>query len=161
MPFGFLSGIANIMATDSTNTTNKSINREQLKAQQEENQKQRDYDWNKMVAEQDWQQKMYEQYNTPSAMKQQYREAGINPFIQGSNAIGSGISETSPSGGAPSVGSVPSPIPMQSPNLNGIDAFADFLLQKQQVDANVANQHSQALSNYLDMAFKFYQDGNK
>lgn len=48
----------------------------------------------------DWQEDMYNQYSSPSAMVQQYKDAGLNPALMygKGQSIGQGFSTSSPSG---------------------------------------------------------------
>lgn len=154
---GFFDALASIAATDATNTVNQNINNASLGFQKQENAKQRNYDWAKMKAEQQWQQSMYEMYNTPSAMKQMYREAGINPFIAGSNAIGEAMTTNAPTGGAPSVGSVPSMIPMQAPHFAGMD---ESIFSALKVNSEIGNQTSQMFRNLMEAVSTALKDNN-
>lgn len=101
-------------------------------------------DWSSAEADKQrlWEEQMYNQYNSPSAMMSQYREAGINPFLNAE--IGSAMSAD---GGVPSGSSAPSPTQfdvghnIQSAFGSGISA----MLQAQSVDAQSANQQAQGL----------------
>lgn len=85
-----------------TNNTNLQINREQLDAAKEMQQREMDYQtemWNKSNS-----------YNAPSAQMDRYREAGLNPYMMmsGQSAVSADPMN------APS-GSVPSAIPVENP----------------------------------------------
>lgn len=148
----FLSGILG-------NKSNEDINAHQREWQSAENEKSRNFTagensldrgmqnyWNQKSL--DWQEKMWNlqnQYNTPSAMMERYKEAGLNPFLSmasgqsigaGAGAAGSAGSPSVSAGGSHStapMGSVPGAIPMQAPRFD-IDALG--------VSANVANQNA-------------------
>ena len=61
-----------------------------------------------------WEEDMYNQYNSPSAMMQQYKEANLNPFLMANQQqVGQGMSATPASNGSPAhaSGSLPAPAP--------------------------------------------------
>lgn len=83
-----------------------------------------------------WEEQMYNLYNSPSAMKRQYQEAGLNPYLQGSQAIGSPMSGSAPMSGAPSSG---------SPAVSALPPMPDLgrnLIEALGVDASIGNQQA-------------------
>lgn len=71
-------GAGNAISAAKANKRGVKFGREQMKWQSEESQKQRD-----------WQRETYEKYQSPSAMRRQYEEAGFNPYMATGNQIGS------------------------------------------------------------------------
>lgn len=154
---GLINGISSIF----TNKSNADINREQREWQAQQNDLQRKWQagensldrgqqnyWNQRSL--DWQEKMWNlqnQYNSPSAMMQRYKEANLNPYLAQATgnsvgsapagSVGSPSLSASPAGSPSGMGSVPSAIPMQSPRFDFLDALG--------VSASVANQHAQTL----------------
>lgn len=87
---GILGDILGIFGVSSTNKTNKQINA----ANNEFNAKQ-------AQISRDWQEEQYNKYSSPSAMVQQYEDAGLNPALaysggQGNTFTGSTASASSP-----------------------------------------------------------------
>lgn len=94
--------------------------------QQQENQRNRD-----------WQEQMYLQYNTPSAMKQQFKDAGYNPYLMMSqNQMGNGMS-ASPSSG--------SGVAAHGGSLPPGSRLAENYLASIGVQANAANQQAKTV----------------
>lgn len=102
----------------------------------EENQKNRDWQTGEREAQQVWQDQqrvaqnqfsedMYNQYQSPEALVQQYKAAGLNPrlAVDGSGVGNVGASSGS-SGAAPS-GQSPATQPLQPYSLNPVGAFQD------------------------------------
>lgn len=79
---------------------------------------------NQAAIERDWQEKMYNQYESPAAMMRQYQEAGLNPALMYG---GAGSPSPSFSGGSP--GSV-SPSGMLDP----ISAILDLARSRAEID---------------------------
>lgn len=110
---------------------NKNVNK-QIAAQQQENEKNRQY--NLMLAKQQnaWNLEQWNrenQYNDPSAVMSRLRNAGINPALAYSNGVGSFSAASSPSmtAGAPS-----SPVDMSA--LSGKQTIADAVMNGLQMD---------------------------
>lgn len=80
-----LSGIGSIISGNSANKTNLKIMREQNKFNSVEAKKQRD-----------WQESMYNRFQSPSAQSAQYRAAGLNPQLMGiqNGSVGQGATAT-------------------------------------------------------------------
>lgn len=150
-----LSGIGNLFGTKSANDANaeqNAINRQWQSGENKlnrdwqtlENYRSRDFTKGENQVARDWQEKMWNlqnEYNTPSAMMERYREAGLNPFIsgqigQGAGAAGSPASSATAPMGSPGMVGAPSSIPMQAPRF-GLD-FGD-LGNALGVSANIAN----------------------
>ena len=100
-----ISGVMGAQAQESANETNIQLNRENRQ----------------------WQEQMYNKYYSPQAMMQQYREAGLNPYLLGQNSGGVGQSAF-PQSSAPNV--------YPANPMSGLDAGISSLLQSQQVSIN-------------------------
>lgn len=106
---------------------------------------------------QNWQEMMYNKYNSPAALMAQYSAAGLNPFLGASAQMGSPAPSTSPMSSAPS-GGVPS-VP------SGAAATAASTIQPRQIDllaaaqaeSTIGNQHAQT----LETKWRIWEDLNK
>lgn len=107
------------------NQKNRDFNAEQAQISRDfnaaESQKTRDFNSEEARKQRDWEKEMYDYqnvYNSPSAMLQRYKEAGLNPMLvgldgQGTSSVGSGASASaSPASSSPA--SAPSSIPQQA-----------------------------------------------
>lgn len=136
---GLFSSSEQADAQREANATNLQIAKENREWQTQEN-----------LLNRNWQEKMWNaenQYNTPSAMMQRYREAGLNPYLvqkDGSSAIGS-----AGSAGTPSMVSAPNSATVAPVNpysaLSRLGESISLGLQSRSVDANVASQNADAL----------------
>lgn len=103
--------------------------------------------------EQNWQENMYNMYNSPSALRRQYEAAGYHPYLGASSGAsghglqGSPSAPSSPQAQAPSVGSPASYMPDYSLAANGLSDAARMYFDSKVANANAANQSSQALTN--------------
>lgn len=136
---GLFSSSSQADAQREANATNLQIAKENREWQSQEN-----------LLNRNWQEKMWNaenQYNTPSAMMQRYREAGLNPYLvqkDGSSAIGSAGSAGTPSMvSAPNAASVAPVNPYSA--LSRLGESISLGLQSRSVDANVASQNADAL----------------
>lgn len=111
--------VLNFFGTKSTNKTNRQIADANNALQQELWQKEADFTtdmWNKT-----------NEYNTPSAQRERFEEAGINPaFALGNMSSGSAIASSTPSHGA-----LQTPT-MQAPHFDFSSAVDSYMRQKQQ-----------------------------
>lgn len=143
-----VAGTANLVGTLVTNNQNKHIAQDNRNWQSEENERQRQWELEQ------WEREM--QYNSPAAVMERYRAAGINPFL-GQSKIGEGTT-SAPSAPAPQ--GAPNQPSMVAPNFDfvgdGISKALGYLLNKQATEANAANQNALSLSNVADAAQKFY-----
>ena len=119
---GFVNGIGQSEANEANDRLNR-LNRQWMT---EENQKNRD-----------WQEKMWNAqnaYNTPSAMMERYKEAGLNPFLVGNET---GIGQAS-SAGSPSMVGSPTAIEQRPVNpLMGVGPAFNAYLQSKSVDTTL------------------------
>lgn len=97
-----------------------------------------------------WEEEMYNQYNSPSAMMRQYREAGLNPYLAASGQTGQGMGTSAPMQGSGASGVSPAPFNQYQPDLSGLSAIGRDLVQATGVSSQVANQSSQTLKNKLE-----------
>ena len=128
-----------------TNSKQVALAQQQMAQQKEENQLNRD-----------WSEKMWNaqnQYNTPSAMMARYQEAGLNPYLVGSESgVGSAGSPSSPS----MVGQ--GPVPSLTAPMLDLASPIQLALQAKSVDANVANQQSETARNIIASLVSAYKD---
>lgn len=155
---GLTSSIGNIIATGSANRTSKKIARENMQWQSKENQLNRD-----------WQEKMWNaenQYNTPSAMMQRYKQAGLNPYLAGD---GSPTIGAAGSAGTPSMVGAPNMPNIQRADLSGLGAgiasagsnMVSTLLQAKSVDANVMKERAEMAKTLVEGYKEAFQTGGK
>lgn len=152
-----VNGISNLLGTTSTNSANARQNELNRQWQSQENELSRQFTREQdqasryFTAQQnelsrDWQEKMWNlqnQYNTPSAMMQRYKDAGMNPFLSQMAQLGQGAgsagtpasSATAPMSGSAPMSGAPSSIPMVAPRF-------DLSLQDMGIASNIANQHA-------------------
>ena len=163
---GLFSGLGSIFGASSANDTNQLIARENRAWQSGENQLNRDWQTGENDKSRQWQERMWNlqnQYNTPSAMMQRYKDAGLNPFlVNGSPTVGSAGSAGSPSTGSPSMVGAPN-----MPNIQPVNYGAPFAnalslsMQAKQVDANAAAANSQASKDMISSLAQAYKDLGK
>lgn len=148
-----VSGMFGASSQSDANRANLQIARENREWQTKENQLNRD-----------WQEKMWNAenaYNTPSAMRARLQEAGYNPQA----LFGEKIGNTAGSAGSPSMVGSPGAPTMQPVNpMSGLGSIGDSVglyLQAKSVDANAANQRSQAESNIISSLAQAYKELGK
>lgn len=143
---------ANEYTTDETNWMNQRIAKENRDWQSSENEKSRAWEREQWMLE--------NQYNTPAAQMSRYREAGLNPFLAQSE-----IGAAGGSAGSPASVAAPSSIPAQRmdiPNFGSSFAqAAQLALQDKKVNADVANQQAQTMSEVVRAANMLLEDGQK
>lgn len=159
---GVISGLGSIIGSSSANSTNKEIAAENREWQTEENALNRDWQSGENRLSEQWQEKMWNAnnlYNSPSAQMARNLKAGYNPYLLGSNSpASSSLMAGTPAKGSPFMVGAPN-----MPNIQAVDYGAPFrgamqgLLQAKGVDAESANQKSQALRNLIDSAREAYK----
>lgn len=93
---------------------------------------------------------MQNDYNDPLQQVQRLRQAGLNPaFALGQVASGSATSARPIGTGMPSAQQVN----MQAPQFSGLTDAMRYLLERKQVDANVAKTNSETRANNLNFQF--------
>lgn len=152
-----IGGLGSIFGQSSANETNVQLAKENREWQTLENQRNRDWQENQNILSRNWQEKMWNlqnQYNTPSAMMQRYKEAGINPYLVSQDSgLGAAGSAGSPSVGSPSMVGAPN-----MPNIQPVDYGApfsraiDIALRSKAVDADSANQFASSLKSIVSAA---------
>lgn len=105
----------------------------------------------------DWQEQMYNQYQSPSAMMRQYKDAGLNPALMFGNAGSGSIpsASTGPSGASGS-GVSASGSPLQASSSGLIDSLLSIVKLRSEIDninADTAQKRSvttsQDIQNYI------------
>lgn len=154
-----IGGIGSMIGSSNANSTQKEIAADNRQWQSEENQKNRDWQSEQNLLSQNWQEKMWNSqnaYNTPSAMMERNRAAGLNPFLLGSNtpaSVGAAQSVGTPAKGSPSMVGSPSMPNIQSVNYGApFSSLASTLLTAKGVDANAANQKAQSVKSIIEAA---------
>lgn len=140
--------IANMVSNDQNIDLAVYENRKNRQFQDKQNEKARNFEYQMWL--------LNNQYNTPSAQMQRYRDAHLNPFLADQTKIGSGNSEGVPS--APMSASGSAAMPAKVP-ISGIDSPFNYALEQMKVNADVSNQQAQTFNTYMDAALKAYSDG--
>lgn len=166
-----ISSAGNYLSTSASNSANISEgekNREfqsheaalSREWQQYENDRQYEKQKELIGQSQDWQEQMYNKYSSPAAMMEQYKKAGLNPYLAESGQMGSPMSSSSPSQSPGSVGSPGIPSGSQA----HVDAFQlqpIDLLGAVQVSSEVANQHAQTVRQLWETGHFIYEKFGK
>lgn len=93
---------ADIGSAAMTNSANRKLQREAQAWQTSEREASQVYQTSEREAQNKWGEQMYNQYQSPLALANQYKEAGLNPALaSGSGNVGSPTSGAGSSGGAP------------------------------------------------------------
>lgn len=152
---GIASSLFGSSSQQKANETNERIAKENREWQTKENQVNRD-----------WSEKMWQaenQYNTPSAMMQRYKEAGLNPFLVGGQSAGSVGQAGAPN--SPSMVGAPNQPDIRgydyAPLAQGFAAAGNSLLQGIGVNANVANQNANTLLTLSKATDEWMKSGSK
>lgn len=129
--------------------------------QSHENDTNRNWQSSESARAREWERQMYEQYNSPSAMMRQYREAGLNPFLASGGNLGQGIGMNAPMSGSPAAGSPSSMGSGASAAVGyGNPAQIDFgSLAK--VNAEVGSQRAKSVSDYIRAIVDMYKVGGR
>lgn len=92
----------------------------------------------------DWQEDYYNKYSSPSAMVQQFKDAGLNPAMmygRGASVVGGVPSGASPAGGSS----------MQSDLSGLINIIPSIVQMKEMIDNNISQRNvNSALANYYN-----------
>lgn len=113
-----------------------------LHQQEAENERARQFQHSESSLARQWEEQMYNMYNSPSAMMRQYREAGLNPYLAGQDALGSGMSQSAPMSGSGASGLSPGQPPGYMPDFSPIASIGPAFTQALGVMSNVANQEA-------------------
>lgn len=120
-----------IFSTSSANSTNVKLQEQTNKLNYQMFQEQMDYDWTKTQYQSNYMQQLMDRYNEymkPTNLMARYRDAGINPFVAGSSALGQSQTQmptTFPTGGSPSA--VPAETARVNPLLSANDVSSSIL----------------------------------
>lgn len=154
-----IGGIGSMIGSSNANSTQKEIAADNRQWQSDENQKNRDWQSEQNLLSQNWQEKMWNaqnSYNTPSALMERNRAAGLNPFLLGSNtpaSVGAAQSAGTPAKGSLSMVGSPSMPNIQPVNYGApFSSLASTLLTAKGVDANAANQKAQSVKSIVEAA---------
>lgn len=157
------------IAQSNLNADNRDFSREMTEQQnqfnREEAEKARMHQASLLSAEQNWNEFMYNQYQSPSALRRQYEEAGYNPYlVEGSGHVGGSVptGPTAPST-AQAQGSNPFNPQTQVPNYgafaSGLSDAAHMYFNAKQATANTANVNAMALKNIAEAANYLIESG--
>lgn len=105
--------------------------------------------------QQEFDEYMYQQYNSPEALVRQYKEAGVNPNLLGSTSFGTAQSAA----GAPAVNGNGAPLANAAQAVQSLGTaasqFADPALKRSQTRVNVSQEQvNDALTNLYGSEFK-------
>lgn len=129
-----------------------------VKQGQEEAARAREWTSHESELARQWEEYMYNQYNSPSAMMAQYRAAGLNPYLMGSDAPGSAMSSSAPmappGNQAPIVGAPP----QYMPDFSGISQAGNAFMQALGVKANIASQEAMQKKELWSTAWQINRD---
>lgn len=122
----------------------------------------RAYNWR--LTQEQWQHEedMYNKYQSPAAMMQQYREAGLNPALMytgGQATTPPSVSGASGSSNAPTAGSAADAGGMNNP-LEVMMGIVQMLMQGAQVGSGINAQTAKASSDRADANLKQAQEDN-
>lgn len=151
---------------------NKNIDK-QIKAQQEENQKNREYNLMLAQMQNDWSQDQWERendYNLPINQRKRLEDAGLNPDLMYGNGGIQNIGASSPSmtSGAPSSPTDMSPLGQKKTIGDALRDSLNVELQRAQIDnlkadadrKNLDNDVQRELKDFLGLDFKDVEDVN-
>lgn len=122
-----------------------------------QNQTNRDWQSRESAKARQWEQEMYELYNSPSAMMAQYRKAGINPFLVGSSEVGSAMSTSAPISGSPSAGSPSSFSGSAAASSGNVSLGLDLSTAALQ-GAESANARAKSVTEFYRTAIEIYKE---
>lgn len=110
--------------------------------------------------QQDWNERFYQLYNSPSAMRKQLEEAGYHPYLGADSQpnVGGVPVTSAPSSTAASVPSTGNP-PMLPVNANFLSGAVDAYFRAKSINADAANQSAQALSHISDLIPQLHKIG--
>lgn len=145
---------ASALQSNVTANTNSRLGRDYARwavhQQEAENERARMWQHGESDIARRWEEEMYNQYNSPSAMMRQYREAGLNPYLGASGQTGQGMGTAAPMQGPGASGISPASFNQYQPDLSGLSAIGRDLVQATGVSSQIANQQSQTLKNKLE-----------
>lgn len=129
-----------------------------LHQQEAENERARQFQHYESSLARQWEEQMYNLYNSPSAMMRQYKEAGLNPYLAGQDALGSGMSQSAPMSGPGASGLSPGQPQQFVPDWSGLGNAGSAFVQAMGVNAQIANQEArtkdQLWQTYFDIRYR-------
>lgn len=138
LPFisALIGGITSLINGSENRSSQEEENQLNRDWQAEQNSMNRYWQSGESAKARQWEEQMYNLYNSPSAMKRQYQEAGLNPYLAGSQSIGSPMSGSAPMSGSPASG---------SPSVSALPPMPDVgrnLVEALGIDAQIGNQQA-------------------
>lgn len=115
--------------------------------------KARDFSAAQAEQQMDWQEEMYQKYNSLQGKMEQAREAGVNPVYAATGNAVSPMSASGPSVAAPSASGSSS----RGPSADMVGTFLSFSKLKAEIDninAQTRNANAQATNQEIDAAFR-------
>lgn len=148
-----ISGGSGFLGSIVSGLFNTFTNRKNRKVQQEENQKDRDFNADQAQLARNWEEQMYQNYQSPVAQAQQRQQAGLNP-AEGVSSMSVGSGSSASHNGSISPSSYQDPIgPMISQLPSIMESFKQMRLQTKQMETNLE-------SSTLDLQKKALEAGN-
>lgn len=176
MDWGSLAMAAgNTVGTIATGIVNNGIQKATRNWQSEENKLNRNWQSGENAASRsftayenklsrEWQERMWNlenQYNTPSAMMERYREAGLNPYLNA--MVGQGAGAAGPAGTPATSSSAPmgSPSMVGSPSVIPFGDLGSGFTNALGVSANIANQSAKTLQTKWQIYNSILENGDR
>lgn len=169
---GFLDVFGSIAGTAMTNAVNRKMQRESQKWQTSEREASQEYNTSERLSSQEFQDQqrvaqnqyaedIYNQYQSPLAMVEQYKAAGLNPRLAMEDGSAGSISASSgSSGGAPS-GSHVSPASVSPPYMGAQGYVQSFSALAQGLKSLAEAKKAGMETNYGEQQFKEAIEGLK
>lgn len=166
-----INGVSSIAGAGFSAAASGNLNSRNRKFQHQENQLARDWqswenknnrDWQAGESKiaRDWEEQMYLQYNTPSAMMQQYKDAGVNPYLSQVSQLGQGMGTAAPMSGSPASGTPPMNASPSSamPDFSSLNDLGSKVMQAFGIQSQIANQDANTKNQLWNTAYQIYKD---
>ena len=166
-----INGMSSLASAGLSAGASGNLNSKNRKFQHQENQLARDWqswenknnrDWQAGESKiaRDWEEQMYLQYNTPSAMMQQYKEAGVNPYLSQVSQLGQGMGTAAPMSGSPAFGTPPMAASPSSamPDFSSLNDLGSKVMQAFGIQSQIANQDANTKSQLWNTAYQVYKE---
>lgn len=166
-----VNGVSSIASAGLSAGASGNLNSRNRKFQHQENQLARDWqswenknnrDWQAGESKiaRDWEEQMYLQYNTPSAMMQQYKDAGVNPYLSQVSNLGQGMGTAAPMSGSPASGTPPMSASPSSamPDFSSLNDLGSKIMQAFGIQSQLANQDANTKSQLWSTAYQVYKE---
>lgn len=136
--FGMSEALINANLTATENAKNREFN-------SSESATNRQFQHDEAMSARAWQESFYNNYQSPSAMMSQYKDAGLNPALLYGGASGGSVPSTStPSGSAATVSNVAPKLQLIEPLIAIASAITEIKNRNKEVAADVALKETQA-----------------